>query len=238
MLLSMGFMAHAAFEVPALRGPVMDIAQIIQRQDQRELTQLLYDYNQQGKAQIQVLTVPSLQGDAIESVSIQVAEKWKLGGEKSDNGILFIIAIEDRKLRIEVGQGLEGALPDAYARRIIDELVVPMFRAGRVSDGIVVGTHEIIRYIDKEYADSKKLAEVPQKSKKGLLSQLFILFLLLIVIGLGKFGGGGGGGRRYRGGYGGGWVGGGSGGWSGGSGGGGWSGGGGGFSGGGSSGSW
>lgn len=228
--------AHAAFKVPRLQGPVMDLAGVISRQDQRELSALLYDYNQLGKAQIQVVTIPSLEGDAIESVSMQMAEAWKLGGEKSDNGILFLIAVNDRKLRIEVGQGLEGALPDAYARRIIDEAVVPSFRAGRLSSGVVIGTHAIITYIDKEYAAGKQL-DKPTRAKKGLsLSNLGVLFFLMVVIVLGKLGGGGGGrGIRRHGGYGGGFpIGGGGFGGSGG----GWSGGGGGFSGGGSSGSW
>lgn len=228
--------AHAVFEVPTLRGPVMDLAQIIDRSDQRELSQLLFDYNKVGKAQIQVLTVDSLADEAIESVSLKVVDAWKLGDAKADNGILFIIAPAERKLRIEVGQGLEGALPDAYARRIIDDLVVPMFRAGRMSDGVIVGVHEIIRIVDKEYADGKQLAEPAgaTKQKASFIVQLLVLIFLFLIIGLGKFGGGGGG-RRYRG-YGGGWGGPTGGTWSGGSGG--WSGGGGGFSGGGSSGSW
>ena len=228
--------AHAAFKVPGLQGPVMDLAGVISRQDQRELSALLYDYNQQGKAQIQVVTIPSLEGDAIESVSMQMAEAWKLGGEKSDNGILFLIAVNDRKLRIEVGQGLEGTLPDAYARRIIDEAVVPSLRAGRLSSGVVIGVHSIISYIDKEYAAGKQL-DRPTRAKKGLsLSHLGVLFFLMVVVVLGKLGGGGGGGRgiRRHSGYGGGFpIGGGGFG-----GGGGWSGGGGGFSGGGSSGGW
>lgn len=239
MLLSLLFVGQveAAFEIPSLRGPVMDLAGIISGPDQRELTQLLQEYNGLGKAQIQVLTIPSLEGDVIENISMKVSEAWKLGGEKSDNGILFMISTGDKKLRIEVGQGLEGALPDAYARRIIDDVVVPMLRSGRASDGVVVGVHEIITYIDKEYAAGKQFDKPVSSKKKANIIQILVMLFLFLIIGLGKLGGGGSGfGRRHGGGFGGGFpIGGGG---FGGGGGGGWSGGGGGFSGGGSSGSW
>lgn len=226
--------AGAQFKVPKLTGPVIDEAGYLTRDDRQALMQLLYDFNRRGKAQVQVLIVQSLQGEPIESASIKVTDVWKLGDAKKDNGVLFLISAEDRKMRIEVGQGLEGAIPDAIAKRIISDQVIPLFRSKRTSDGIVLGTHEILRYADKEFADENI---APEKEGGGKIPVGVIILLLIIISILGRFGGGGG--RRFRGGgWGGGYYGGG-GGWSGGgSSGGGWSGGGGGFSGGGASGSW
>jgi uncharacterized protein len=227
--------AHAEFKVPVLTGPVMDMAGFLDRSDQRELTRLLYDYNQQGKAQIQVLILPDLQGEPIESASIKITDAWKLGDKKKDNGILFLIAAQERRMRIEVGQGLEGTLPDITAKQIIADTVTPLFRAGRISDGIVVGVQEIIRNVDKEYAE-QKLPErkQPQDDDGGDVILIVILFVVILLLNRVFRGGGGGGFFLGGGGFGGGGFGGGG----FGGGGGGWSGGGGGFSGGGASGSW
>ncbi|MNL14954.1 hypothetical protein D3C87_1359160 [compost metagenome] len=224
--------AWAEFEVPRLTGPVMDEVGLLNRSDERELTQLLYDFNRRGVAQVQVLIVPSLNGTPIEQATIQVTDKWKIGDKDKDNGVLFLIAAEDRALRIEVGQGLEGAIPDVYAKRIIADQVIPLFRAKKYSTGIVVGTHQILALADKEFGQENQLGE--EKSKSGNLPIGIIILVLIIISVLGRFGGGRG--QYYRGGGGG--FGGFGGGGFGGGGGGGWSGGGGGFSGGGSSGSW
>nr|BFD58893.1 hypothetical protein CKG001_10000 [Bdellovibrio sp. CKG001] len=238
---SLSLAARAEFKVPTLTGPVMDEVGYLSRNDRQELMQLLYDFNKRGVAQVQVLIVPTLDDMPIEMASIAVTDKWKLGDEKKDNGVLFLIAANDRKLRIEVGQGLEGAIPDVIASRIIRDQVVPLFRARQFSAGVVLGTHEILRLADKEFAEQNGLQEgVPAKSDRdgagGDIPIGVIIILFIIISILGRFGGGRG--RYYRGG--GGWGGGygGGGGWSSGGGGGGWSGGGGGFSGGGSSGSW
>jgi uncharacterized protein len=219
--------AFAEFEVPRLTGPVMDQVGLLTRSDERELTQLLYDFNRRGVAQVQVLIVPSLEGMPIEQATIQITDKWKLGDEKKDNGVLFLVSTQERAMRIEVGQGLEGAIPDIYAKRIISDQVIPLFRSKKYSTGIVVGTHQILALADKEFGQEKNL-DVEESKGSNLPAGIIILVLIIISI-LGRFGGGRG---RYYGG-GGGFGGGGFGG-----GGGGWSGGGGGFSGGGASGNW
>lgn len=232
-----GLLARAEFQVPHLTGPVMDEVGLLTRSDERELAQLLYDFNRRGVAQVQVLIVPTLDGTPIEQASIQVTDKWQLGDKTKDNGILFLISANDRKMRIEVGQGLEGAIPDIYAKRIISDQVIPLFRAKKYSAGIVVGTHQILTLADKEFGQENHLDE--KKTSEGGNLPIGIIILVLIIISvLGRFGGGRG--RYYRGGGGFGGFGGGGfgGGGFGGGGGGGWSGGGGGFSGGGSSGSW
>ena len=242
-LLGFGQDAHAEFKVPTLQGPVMDMAGYISREDQQDLSRLLYDYNKIGRAQIQVLVLPDLQGEEIESASIKITDKWKLGEKKKDNGILFLISAAERKMRIEVGQGLEGTLPDITAKRIISDEVIPYFKAHRTSDGVRAGVYGIIQAVDKDYAEANGLStghearEEDGRERSDHPGLTFIIFILLLIFLIG----GGRGGRGFllgmmlggmgRGG-GGGWGDGGSGG------GGGWSGGGGGFSGGGASGSW
>jgi uncharacterized protein len=218
--------ARAEFEVPRLTGPVMDQVGVIRPQDRNELEKVVRDYNGQGKAQIQILVIDSLQGLEIEEASIKITGKWQLGTAKKDNGILFLIAPNERKIRIEVGQGLEGTLPDVIAKRIISDTVLPLFKARNLSAGVVVGTYQIIKYIDQEYAD-QHLAEPAPESKKSIPGGVILVILLLLLF-IGRFlpassfrGGGGFGGGSFGGGGGGGW-----------------SGGGGGFSGGGASGSW
>lgn len=229
--LSLGSWAQAQFKVPTLTGPVVDQVGYLTRGDRQELMQLLYDFNKRGKAQVQVLIVPDLQGYPIEQVSIQITDQWKLGDKTKDNGVLFLIAAQERAMRIEVGQGLEGAIPDITAKRIISDQVIPLFRAKRFSAGVVVGVHEILRLADQEFADQNNLQE---KSDGGDIPILVFVVLFIIISILGRFGGGRG--RYYHGG--GGWGGGGGLGGGGFGGGGGWSGGGGGFSGGGASGNW
>lgn len=229
-ILLLSVMAEAQFQVPRLTGPVVDEARILRPQDRRELESVLRDYNAQGKAQIQILVINSLQGLEIEEASIKITDEWKLGTEKRDNGVLFLIAPNERKMRIEVGQGLEGTLPDVIAKRIIEDQVLPFFKAGDMSTGIVAGVYQIIKYVDQEYADQHLQAPVPERKK--LPGGVIVAILLLLLFG-GRFlpfaAFAGGMGSRGRGGWGGGGFGGGGGGWSGG---------GGGFSGGGASGSW
>ncbi len=233
LISGLGFLAQAEFKIPALTGPVIDEVGYLTRSDRQELMQLLYDFNRRGKAQMQVMILPDLQGLTIEQASIEIVDKLKLGDEKKDNGVLLLVSAQERALRIEVGQGLEGAIPDITAKRIISDQMIPLFRAKRFSSGIVVGVHEVLRLADKEFADENKLEE---SSSGGNIPFGVIILLLIIISVLGRFGGGRGrhlrGGGPWGGGYGGG-------GWgSGGGGGGGWSGGGGGFSGGGASGNW
>lgn len=218
----------AEFKVPRLSGPVMDEVGILRPEHRRELESVIRDYNSQGKAQLQVLVLESLEGLAIEEAAIKVAEAWKLGTAKKDDGILFLIAPNERKVRIEVGQGLEGALPDVIAKRIVDDAVIPLFKARDMSTGIVVGVVQIIKAIDQEYADQNlQPMERERKTIPGWAVILVLLFLLFFgrFMPRSSFGGRRGGGIYGGGGFGGG-------------GGGSWSGGGGGFSGGGASGSW
>ncbi|MCM2352001.1 MAG: TPM domain-containing protein [Pseudobdellovibrio sp.] len=133
----------SAFEVPSLTGPVVDRAGILSSNESAQIAERLHAIKAQGGAQIQVLIIPSLEGEAIEQVSIQVFDQWKLGDEKKDNGVLFVMATNDRKLRIEVGQGLEGNIPDIIAKRIVSEITRPIFKAGNYFAGIFLTTEAI-----------------------------------------------------------------------------------------------
>src|SRR5258708_206801 len=107
-----GSQALADFKVPSLTGPVMDFAGYLRAEDARDLQRLLLNYNEQGKAQIQVLILKDLQGVEIEDASIKITDAWKLGEKKKDNGVLFLVGAAEHRMRIEVGRGLEGTLTD------------------------------------------------------------------------------------------------------------------------------
>jgi len=214
-------LAQAQFQVPALQGPVMDLAQVMTPKDKEIMQNLLRDFHQRGKGQIQVLTLPNLGGLTIEEASIQIADQWKLGDQKRDDGVLLLVGMEERKIRIEVGQGLEGDLPDIKAKQIVSDIMAPFFRQGIPSQGILQGALWIAKTIDPQFQSSIPAAEPrvrkvsPWKKYEGLFVLAFVLFMIignLFRPRRSSFWGGGGGG--------------------------GWSGGGGGFSGGGASGSW
>src|ERR1700744_5136010 len=142
--------ASAQVAVPPLTGRVVDQTATLSAGDADALTQRLKALEPRKGSQVAVLIVPTTQPETIEQFSIRVAEAWKIGRRKIDDGALLVVAKEDRKLRIEVGYGLEGALPDVTARRIIDEIIVPHFRTGDFAGGISAGVDRIIRIIDGE----------------------------------------------------------------------------------------
>ena len=230
-------MAQARLEVPRLQAPVNDLAGILSSQAISKIDSLIRSAKAQSGTQITVLIVPSLEGDTIEEASIRITDQWKLGEAKTDRGVLFLIAMKDRQLRIEVGQGLEGDLPDAFAKRIIDR-VVPYMRSGSYDAAILTGVLGILEKTDPKLSVTEQVDEPGPSNSSVMTIAIFILIIsfsiLSRIFGRHRFWGGG-----PRGPWGGGssgWGGGGFSGW--GSGGGGWSGGGGGFSGGGASGRW
>ncbi len=232
------------FTTPSLTSPVVDQAGMLTVQTRQKLDAALRQLYDQGGTQVVVLTVPSLDGEPIEQVSIKVTDEWKLGRKGQDDGVLILMARDERAVRIEVGRGREGDLTDAHARRIVDDVMVPRFRAGDIDGGVIAGVRAVVGRTDPG-ADLDAFGQVTQTrrgSHRGGGSWLLFLLVLTVII-IKMMGGGGGSGTPFgrrrtwpvsSGGQGG-W-GGGGGGWSGGDGG--WSGGGGGFSGGGASGRW
>ncbi len=214
--------------------PVNDLASMLTRQELAETETLLHELKDSTGTQIGVVTLDSLDGGTIEEVSMEIAEKWGLGGAKTDNGILITIAKADRRMRIEVGQGLEGDLPDAYAKRIIDQQMTPAFKAGQYGVGIRLAIDGIIQRTNPSFlAASGRGYEEPVRSTVNkplswpakIFTILFVLFLIftpigrtilmaMLLSGLGRGSGrSSGGGRGYSGGGGGFSGGGASGGW-------------------------
>lgn len=215
-------------DVPPLSNRrVHDDAGILSSQAVSYLEQSLREFEDSTSNQLAILIVPSMEGETIEQFGIRVADAWKLGTADRDNGIILIIAMEERKMRIEVGQGLEGPLPDAVCNRIIRNEMAPAFRRQDYDNGVIASIDAIRKAIKGEYTGSG-----PRKERKRMPVGFIILIFIIILIMRSRRGGGRGAGwSSGRGWYGGG-------GWSGGGGFGGFSGGGGGFGGGGSSGSW
>jgi uncharacterized protein len=236
-----------ALEVPPLQNRrVNDYARLLSPAEQEALEQKLKDYEAATQRQFALLTVPSLENDTIEEFGVRAATRWKLGSEKADDGLLLIIAPQDRRMRVEVGYGLEGTVTDAFSARLIREVIAPAFQGEKYAEGINAGFDELM----KQANDGAPPAAADQRQAKrrkktaGQLSPIIFPIVLFVIISL--IAGGGGRGRRRRGmlgGFmGGPFIGGGGfgggGGWGGGGGDDGFRGGGGGFGGGGASGSW
>jgi uncharacterized protein len=136
--------------VPPLQTRVTDLTGTLSTSENAELSKILADYEKEKGSQIAVLILPSTRPETIEQYSIRVAEQWKIGRKGVDDGVLLIVAKEDRKLRIEVGYGLEGVLPDAKAKDIIDEVIVPYFKNGDFYGGVKIGVETIIATIRNE----------------------------------------------------------------------------------------
>lgn len=227
--------------IPEVWGTrIHDEAHILSAQFVNDLEQRLKFDEDSTSNQIGILIIETLEDYPIEMYTLSVAEKWKLGQADKDNGVLLFIAVKDRKIRIETGEGVEGALPDALANQIIRNEIAPYFRQDNYEQGILAGVAAIQGAIAGEYRAEQ---QPTRRGKRGgsIIPFLIILFVIIIIS---RMRGGGRGGRRGGWSAGGGWFGPGlgggfgGGGFGGGFGGGGFSGGGGGFGGGGSSGSW
>ncbi|RZM88543.1 hypothetical protein CWO91_42370 [Bradyrhizobium genosp. SA-3] len=150
LCLAFALPVSADVAVPELTGRVVDQTGTLSSSDIAALSQKLRDFENRKGSQVAVLIVPTTQPETIEQFSIRVAEAWKIGRRKVDDGAILIVAKNDRHLRIEVGYGLEGALTDVTSRRIIDEVITPKFRTGDFSGGISDGVDRMIRVIDGE----------------------------------------------------------------------------------------
>jgi uncharacterized protein len=180
LMLCWAFAALADVAVPPLTGRVVDKTATLSSSDIASLDLTLKDFEAKKGSQIAVLIVPTTQPETIEQYSLRVAEAWKIGRKKIDDGAILVVAKDDRKLRIEVGYGLEGALTDVTAKRIIDEVITPKFRSGDFAGGISDGVNRILRVVDGEPLP----APVQRRQDTGLLSQLdpFNPFLIVAVI--------------------------------------------------------
>lgn len=159
--------------IPAIKTRVTDLTQTLTAEQQAQLETKLASFEQQKGSQIAVLIVPTTQPEDIAQYSIRVAEAWKLGREKQDDGILVLVAKNDHKMRIEVGYGLEGAIPDLIAKRIISEVMAPKFKQGDFYGGIDNAVDKLIGLINGE----KLPAPEAQSQGGGSLDDIFPLLL-------------------------------------------------------------
>ncbi|SFJ09221.1 YgcG family protein [Bradyrhizobium sp. Gha] len=173
--------AAADVAIPQLTGRVVDRTGTLSSGDIAALSQKLGDFEARKGSQIAVLIVPTTEPETIEQFSIRVAEAWKIGRKKVDDGAILVVAKNDRHLRIEVGYGLEGALTDVTSRRIIDEVITPKFRDGDFAGGISAGAERMMRVVDGE--------PLPAPSRSVNFANLddigpavpFVLFASLVV---------------------------------------------------------
>ena len=176
--------AFADVAVPPLVGRVVDTTGTLSASDVAAQSQRLLDFQKRKGSQIAVLIVPTTAPETIEQYSLRAAETWKIGRKKIDDGALLVIAKNDHRLRIEVGYGLEGALTDVTARRIIDEVIVPRFKAGDFTGGIAAGLTRMIGVVDGERLPAPKpeASHGPEPDWNALSSFLpFALFGALFV---------------------------------------------------------
>lgn len=170
----------SALEVPPLKGRVNDYAGMLAPATARQLEELLRQFEATESTQIVVLTIPSLEGDSLEDFSLRVAEAWRPGQAKLDNGALLLIAKNDRRLRIEVGYGLEGKLTDLVSGRIIREIITPRFKAGNFDQGVIDGTSAMIGAVRGEFSAAAATRQPAAKMDPGgLFFFLVIVFSLL-----------------------------------------------------------
>ena len=175
--------SYAEVKIPALSARVTDLTQTLSAPQQQALEQKLAALEAQKGSQIVVLIVPTTAPEEIAPFAIRVAEAWKLGRKGVDDGVLMLVAKEDRTLRIEVGYGLEGAIPDIAAKRIIEEMITPRFRAGDFYGGIEQGVDRLIGLINGEPLPPPKATSGGSGNSFGNIAPM-ALFLIFAVGGV------------------------------------------------------
>ena len=212
-------------ELPKLQGVVNDYANVIDDKTEKQIVALLQAQEKETTNQVVILTVDSMHGKTVEEYAVDVFAKWQLGDKEKDNGVLIVHSTGDRKMRIEVGLGLEGTLTDMLCGRIIDDQMTPLFKAGKFSEGHRIAATSVVQILNGEFDENvaiNKVAAANQMSPgaKVMLTIVLIIFVLLVLLflfgvatgritasdlssgssGGGTWGGGGGGGGYFGGG--------------------------------------
>ncbi len=181
---STGFCEEALF--PDYTGYVNDYANILSDETKAKLAGLSGEIENKTTAQFAILTIDTTTPLDIETYAVKIFEKWGIGQKGKNNGVLMLVAVKDRAMRIEVGYGLEGAIPDALAKNIIEKSITPFFKNGDYNAGVLQGAAVISRLIAKEYnveiSELENIKISPSSKKGSIFDFLFILFVIIILI--------------------------------------------------------
>jgi uncharacterized protein len=180
VLLLAGALAAADVRLPALRGFVTDEAGVLAPAERDRLTSVIEALRAKTGAEIAVVTVPTTAPLDDFSYALRLAEAWRPGRKQADTGVVFLVATQDRKLRVLVGYGLEGILPDGLVGEIQDREVVPEFRAGRVGAGIVRGVEALATRIERGLTGQEQ--PPPPRAKGGGVPAWVVLLVILVVV--------------------------------------------------------
>lgn len=182
--------AFAAENFPALTGRVVDAAGIIDQSTEAAITEKLAAFEKKSSDQVVVATISSLEGAVLEDYANRLFRHWKLGQAQQDNGVLLLVALDDRKVRIEVGYGLEGTLTDALSKLIIVNAIIPEFRAGNYALGISKGVDDILTVLGGNAAELEARARrfEEQQAERDRSGNIFALLFFALFAGMFLFG--------------------------------------------------
>lgn len=171
-------------KIPALTGPVVDRGNFLSESERKDLSETSYEIFANQGPQITILTVPDLQGFPIEEFSIRVAEKWQLGSKEKDNGLLILIAKSERKVRIEVGNGIEGEITDYYTSKFTHEIFPPLFKRGQFYEAINLFLIDVAEKFNIKLQNQRtSYIKRKQKTSNKNLGNLFAMALIIPIIG-------------------------------------------------------
>lgn len=165
-------MSAAAVDVPYLTGRITDNANLMNADTKRTLTQFLKAHEDRTTNQIAVLTAPSLEGESVEDYATAVFDAWKLGQKGKDNGILIVVAPQERRMRIEVGYGLEGVMPDGLAGDVIRDVMAPKFKTGDYNGGIDAGARAVVQILEGANAEEIAGTQAAPKGKESFFGSI------------------------------------------------------------------
>ena len=174
--------ARAEIAVPPLKARVTDLTGTLSGTQQQDLERRLREFESRKGSQIAVLMLPSTEPETIEEYSIRVADAWKIGRARAEDGVILVVAKNDRKLRFEVGTGLEGAIPDVIAKRIVSDVIAPHFGTGDFYGGIAAGTDAVMKLIEGEGLPAPQSGVIIKGVHHAIDFQtIFLLFVALVV---------------------------------------------------------
>ena len=174
--------ATGLVDIPPLSSAVTDLTQTLSAEELTALNEKLTQFSQQTGSQIAILMLPTTQPEDIAQFGIRLADAWKIGRARQDDGVIVIVAKQDRKMRIEVGYGLEGAIPDAIAKRIVAGQLSPAFKQGQFYAGLDLATDTLMKLIQGEQLPAPVKAQ-PAAGQDGLMHWLPILMFAAIIVG-------------------------------------------------------